>query len=228
MHRTGWLLLAGALLAATACGGGKSANTKRGRGTASPAPAAAGAADNGLAQAGQAPPANAPVQGAGPAPADTGPAAGPAASAGLTVFGDTLAGRWEDWSWNATVTLAATTPVYTGVRAVAVTVNAPWGALYFHTDIPTDLTPYTYLRFAAQVSEAGQRYAVALVDTNNKLLATPFFLATFGDISVGGWKYYRVPLAELGATGKAIKGIIIEDGLGKPQPPLFIDDLGFQ
>jgi len=226
MRRAGLLLMAGTLLATAACSGGKSNKTKAGGNVLSPSPAAE--ADSGLAQAGQAPPSNAPVQAAGTAPADSGPAAGPAASAGLTVFGDTLAGRWEDWSWNATVNLAATTPVYTGERAVSVTVNAPWGALYFHTDVPADMTPYTFLRFAAQVSGAGQRYAVALVDTNNKLLSNPFFLANFGDITVGAWKYYRVPLAELGATGKQIKGIIIEDGLGKPQAPLFVDDLGFQ
>jgi len=69
---------------------------------------------------------------------------------------------------------------------------------------------------------------VALVDTNNKFIANPYFLANLGDITVGSWKYYSVPLSELGGTGKPIKGIVIQDGLGKPQPALFVDDVGFQ
>jgi hypothetical protein len=228
MRKTGLLLLAPALLVACACLGSNSSQSQTSGKSSAASPTTVTGPANGPAVAGQAPPSSGAVQAAATPPTDGGAAGGPVAAAGLTVYSDYLAAKWEDWSWNTTVNLENPAPVYSGERSISATVKAPWGALYLHTDVPTDLTPFTYLRFAAQVTQAGQRYAVALVDTNNKLLANPFFLATFGDITAGAWKYYRIPLAELNATNKRIKGIVIQDGLGMPQPPLYIDDLGFQ
>jgi hypothetical protein len=228
MGRSGVLLLAGVLAVSAACSSSNN-NTTASRPAASPrAGAAISPGPAGQAQAGQAPPSTGAAQAAASPPAEASPGAGAVESAGLTVYGDSLAAKWEDWSWGATVDLAATSPVYSGQRAISVTITQAWGALYLHTDIPTDISPYTYLRFAAQVSQPGQRYAVALVDANNKFIANPFYLANLGDITVGSWKYYRVQLSDLGGTSRPIKGIVIQDGLGKPQPALFLDDIGFQ
>ncbi|HLZ71972.1 MAG TPA: hypothetical protein VKV26_18870 [Dehalococcoidia bacterium] len=230
MRRVGVVLLSGLLLAGAACGSHKTNNaSSQPAGTPAEGEVAASpAAGSGPVQAGQAPPSSGAAQAAETAPAEASPGAGPIESAGLTVYGDNLASRWEDWSWSATVDLASTSPVYSGQRAISATITQAWGGVYLHTDIATDISPYTYLRFAAQVTQAGQRYAVSLVDTNDKFIANPYFLANLGDITVGSWKYYRVPLAELGGTAKPIKGIVFQDGLGKPQPALFLDDVGFQ
>jgi len=227
MRRSAVLILCGLLALSAACSSNKN-NSGSGRAGTPSAGAAISPGPSGQAQAGQAPPSTGAAQEAASPPAEASPGAGPVESAGLTVYGDNLAAKWEDWSWGATVDLAATAPVYSGQRAISATITQAWGALYLHTDIPTDISPYTYLRFAAQVSQPGQRYAVALVDANNKFIANPYYLANLGDITVGSWKYYRVQLSDLGGTSKPIKGIVIQDGLGKPQPALFVDDIGFQ
>lgn len=229
MQKAGVVVLSGLLVVSAACSSSNNNNKAvRTGGTPSAAGAAVSPGPAGQAQAGQAPPSTGVAEAAASPLAEASPGAGPVESAGLTVYGDNLAAKWEDWSWGTTVDRAATSPVYSGQRAISATITQAWGALYLHTDIPTDISPYTYLRFAAQVSQPGQRYAVALVDANNKFIANPYYLANLGDITVGSWKYYRVPLAELGGTGKPIKGIIFQDGLGKPQPALFLDDIGFQ
>ncbi len=228
MRKSGVLVLCGLLAVTAACSSSKNNNSASAPAGTPSAGVAISPGPAGQAQAGQSPPSTRAAQAGGAPPAEASPGAGPVESAGLTIYGDNLAAKWEDWSWGATVDLAATSPVYSGQRAISATITQAWGALYLHTDTPTDISPYTYLRFAAQVSQPGQRYAVALVDANNKFIANPFYLANLGDITVGSWKYYRVQLSDLGGTSKPIKGIVIQDGLGKPQPALYIDDLGFQ
>jgi hypothetical protein len=89
-----------------------------------------------------------------------------------------------------------------------------------------DATPYTSLRFAARASAAGQRYAVYLHDGANQRLSSPRQLVNFGgEPRPDGWTVYQIPLAELGASGKGISGIIIQDATGGAQPVLYVDDV---
>lgn len=150
------------------------------------------------------------------------------ASSGLTVYGDSRATSWDDESFNATVDYDNTRVVYSGSKAIAFTVTAPNGHLLLHTDIPVDLAPFRELRFAMRASQTGQSYAVALWDANDKQIATPLQLANYGgDPTPGRWTFYRIPIRDLDSSGQPIKDIEIIDGLGKPQPVVYIDDLGF-
>ena len=45
----------------------------------------------------------------------------------VVVYDDALGAGWDDWSWNATIDLAGTSPVYDGSHAVNATLDA-WGA----------------------------------------------------------------------------------------------------
>ncbi|MGI8553369.1 MAG: hypothetical protein ACR2PL_21675 [Dehalococcoidia bacterium] len=204
-------------LAGAACGSGKTES----RQTASSPPPAAKAAP---AQAGAVAP-----RGGGVSPlSSSGNSAAAPATSGLTIYGDDLAAKWQSWSWDSTIDLGVTKPVYSGARAISFTLSTAWGGFYLHSDVPIDTAPFTYLRFAAQASQPGQRYAAVLVDENDRFIGAPVFLANYGDITAGVWKYYHVPLADLGGAGKRIKGIVIQDGLGKLQPALYLDDIGLQ
>ncbi|MFN8559128.1 MAG: hypothetical protein U0531_17915 [Dehalococcoidia bacterium] len=154
--------------------------------------------------------------------------AAPTPSPGLTVFDDALAPGWVNWSWDATVNTAVTTPVYVGARSLSFTATRQWGGLYLHTNTAVDTRPYGVLRFAAQASQSGQRFGVVLYDANNRRIGRAVMLARYGGDPVPGrWTFYRIPLADLGAAAALVKGVVIEEELGRTQPAIFIDDLGF-
>jgi hypothetical protein len=146
----------------------------------------------------------------------------------LTVYGDSLAAGWGNASWTATVNFANTSPVHSGADSIGLTVTGAWGALYVYTN-PVDLTPFKTFTFSAQASTAGQSYIVALVDTTGNFIQALLPLTAYGgDPVVGAWKTYNIPLTDLGANGKQIGGIVIQDGLGKAQPIVYLDDIAFK
>ena len=147
----------------------------------------------------------------------------------LTVYDDALAAGWVNWSWDAAVTTNNTRTVYRGTRALVFTVGKAYGGLYLHNDTPVSTTGYTSLTFAAQASSKDQKYAVRLMDAQNNQLGPELMLAAYGgDPVAGAWKVYTILLSALGAAGKSVGGIIIQDETGKSQPGLYVDELGFK
>ena len=73
------------------------------------------------------------------------------ASGDLVVYGDALAGSWDDWSWNSTRNFANTIPALGGCcDSIAVTLG-PYGGLSLHApspvpDHPLQRRPLLYLR----------------------------------------------------------------------------------
>ena len=65
-------------------------------------------------------------------------------TADQTIYADALTNAWEDWSW-ATVSLTATSPVYSGTHAIRVTPGA-WEALRLN-HAAMDTTGYSNLMF---------------------------------------------------------------------------------
>lgn len=63
----------------------------------------------------------------------------------MYIYTDQLAAGWWNGSWNATVELTATDPVYTGTNAISVTVTN-WGGLSLG-DGEVDTTPYHWVEF---------------------------------------------------------------------------------
>ncbi len=153
--------------------------------------------------------------------------AGGGGGAGGSVYADALASGWVNWSWGSTVDFAATAPVYSGNRAIALTVTSAWGALNLHSNTNVNTAGLTHLQFAARGSAAGQRFRVALVDSSYQKLTSVALEDHGGDPVAGSWKLYSIPLSALGATGKQISGIQIQDRNGAPQPVLYIDAISF-
>lgn len=154
-------------------------------------------------------------------------AAGPA----LPVFTDALASGWTDWSWNSTVNLSVTSPVYEGNRSLSFDALSAWGGLYLRTANPVNTAAYSHLTFAAQGTQAGQRLAVWLVDANGAALGTYALLSNYGgDPEPGTWRRYDIPLGAtgFGANGAPVGGIVIQDNTGQAQPVVYLDRLGFE
>ena len=74
-----------------------------------------------------------------------GPVAG--AAPDISIYGDSLGAGWENWSWDSTVNMAASSPVHGGNKSIAVTYNAGWAGLYLHAASAIDLSSYERITF---------------------------------------------------------------------------------
>jgi hypothetical protein len=151
--------------------------------------------------------------------------AGPASTV-VTLYDDTLAAGWVDYSFGSTVNYANSSPVYAGSKSIAVTVTAAWGGLELHSDSGVAAAPFCCLRFVVQASQGGADFQVQLMDVSNSPLGNPVPLSSYGgNPQVGVWTCYAIPLADLGAVGKTIGGIVIADNRGQPQPLIYVDQI---
>src|SRR6266568_1891076 len=156
----------------------------------------------------------------------------PSASSGSTsnqtasLYGDSLSSGWINWSWNSNVNFSNSNPVYQGSNAISFTPTGGYGGFYIHSDQGIDTTPYQTLTFTAKANASGQTYAVGVYDSNNQLLHPAIALDSYGGQPVlSAWKVYTIPLQDLNATNKIIKGFMLQDTTGKTQQTLFIDQI---
>lgn len=145
----------------------------------------------------------------------------------LSVYHDSLAQGFVNWSWESTISLSETAKVYEGSRAIAFTPRTGWAGLYLHTTSPITTTEYQYLEMAVQGTQTAQKFSVILHDAQNNLIGSPVLLEKYGVIPSGVWKRYLIPLSDLQADGKRITGVIIQERSGSAQPTLFVDSISF-
>ena len=146
----------------------------------------------------------------------SGMAAAPDSAADPSIYSDSLASGWENWSWNTTVNLAATAPVHTGSASLSAQFNQAWAGLYLHSDSPIDTTSYIALRFWVNGgSNGGQAIAVSV--NGNGITAAVTAQANT-------WKQVTIALADLGSPA-TISDIYWQDSTGGAQPVFYLDDI---
>ncbi len=139
-----------------------------------------------------------------------------------TIYGDSLAPGWRNCSWGSEINLANTSPRYSEGRSISFTATRSWGALCLRTKTAIHITPNSYLRFAAQASQAGQKYSVRLFDSY-KYRRVERRLATFTINPIAGtWKVYTIPLSDLSTNATQIRGVVIQSRTALPQPALYV------
>ncbi|MCL5997446.1 MAG: hypothetical protein M1546_15520 [Chloroflexi bacterium] len=118
---------------------------------------------------------------------------------------------WADWSWNATVDLAASNPVYSGTRAISVTAQA-YGTLSLH-HASFDTTPYFWLEFYVRGSVVNQQlYAYANDEQDTELRYLPVCrYCDGGAIGPVTWQRVRIPLSDLDAARRRIQRVSIKN-----------------
>jgi hypothetical protein len=148
-----------------------------------------------------------------------------ASAADYVVFSEGLAGGWQNWSWSSWVNFSGTSAA-SGGRGIGWQITGGWGGLYLHTDSPVQTGSGTALQFAFMGSQTNQRLTVAVYAENGQVAGWARDLGDFGGLPVAyQWKWYTIPLSQLGAAGRSIGGILIQDGNGWPQPTVQIDEL---
>ena len=148
----------------------------------------------------------------------SGMAAAPHSAADLSIYGDSLASGWENWSWDTTVNLAAAAPVHTGSASLSAQFNQAWAGLYLHSDSPIDTSNYISLRFWVNGgSSGGQAIAVTLNNNGSTVAVTA---------QANTWKQVNIALADLGSPA-TISDIYWQDSTGGAQPVFYLDDISF-
>jgi len=144
----------------------------------------------------------------------------------FVLYGDALASGWQDWSDGVTVNWANTSPVYLGTDSIALTVTTPDGDLEMHSDTGVSSTPYAALTLAVQATQPGANFQVQLFDQNDNQLGNAVPLGAYGPAPVAGfWTLYSIPLADLGAVGKTVGGVMIADNLNAVLPTIYVDQV---
>jgi hypothetical protein len=146
-----------------------------------------------------------------------------AQAAPQVIYGDNLAAGWNNYSW-ASVNLAATSPVQSGTKSIAVTYTAGWQGLYLaHAGLNT--TGFTKLRFFIHGGGAGgqllQVYAIRAGDSGNahgpEIPISP--------PGANAWSQVELSLTSLGAANTLITGLVWQDRSGGSQPIFYIDSI---
>ncbi|HEU4882771.1 MAG TPA: glycosyl hydrolase family 18 protein [Longimicrobium sp.] len=145
------------------------------------------------------------------------------------VYADALSPEWEDWSWDATVNFAATSPVQAGTKAIGVTITDAWGALYLHH---AALSPYglSKLEFYIHGGTAGGQQLVVYVEDTSGSSHPQLALDSYvvgGSVAAGTWRKVSIPLSSLGVTTYAITEVAVMDDTGGAQPTFYVDGIQF-
>jgi chitinase len=166
--------------------------------------------------------------GAGGGPGAEAPAAAPAAAlapGAAGIYDDALAAGWTDRTVGATRNLAATSPVYTGTRAITVSFQASGGILFRRTS--GIVSGASALQLAVRSDAvANPRLLVAgvLGSAVRNLVPLAGYCAG-GAIPSGAWTLCKVPLSALGAAGATFDGFGFQEGSGKALTGIAFDEV---
>ena len=133
----------------------------------------------------------------------------------VTIYGDSLATSWQDWSWDATRNLSNPSPIQSGSRSISISINKAWGALYLHRSTALSTTGYTHLQFYIHGGTSGTQRI--MVSANNN--ASKRYLAS---APLNKWAKVSIPLSSLGSPA-ALSDLFFQDALGKALPKFYID-----
>ncbi len=142
------------------------------------------------------------------------------------IYAGSLASGWENWSSKSRVNLADPSPASAGTTSIAFTPTQIGAVLYLHTNTVVDISPYTFLHFAARASRTGQAYDVMLYDAADHELPQVHLAHYGGNPVVGRWKVYNIPLADLRANATQISGVALQSRTRR-RGTLYLDAISF-
>lgn len=145
----------------------------------------------------------------------------------FTIYGDTLANNWNDWSWNSTNNLSDTTDPHSGSNSISWEVDAGYAGLKLFNHLDGIHTAgYSNLTFALKSSQAGQVVQVQTIDDSHQPIGDPVYLDNYGgQANASGYKVYTIPLEHLQSTDRQINGIFFQDLTGTAQPAMYVDSI---
>ncbi|HWN71154.1 MAG TPA: glycoside hydrolase family 44 protein, partial [Haliangium sp.] len=133
----------------------------------------------------------------------------------LVVYDDALGAGWASWSWSTSIDPAATSPVQSGARALAVTYQAAWAGLYLRSSTAIDPASHDTVRFWIHGgASGGQKVKLQLRDGAGN--AGPDVAV---GLTAGQWTQVDVALSSLGSPA-LITGLVWREVSNSSQPDL--------
>lgn len=142
-------------------------------------------------------------------------------TADRVVYDDSLAPGWSNWSWNTTVNFNNNSPVYSGSKSIAATLNEAWAGLSLRTDAPVLHTQYYTLTFRVHGGTGSPkqlRLFVREVDTGPMIGQYDFTAPT------GAWTTITRTFADFGNPMQVAR-IDIMDRIGSAQGTFYVDEI---
>jgi len=146
----------------------------------------------------------------------------------MSIYTDQLSPGWQDWSWDADLALGATDQVYSGPRAIRVTLR-PYGALcLWHATFRT--SGYQWLEFYIRGSPAAEPdLDVFFWDEHGTALRTRWVndcrYVEGERIGAEVWRRIVVPLVHLDAEGRSLSRIAVQDRSGRASTTFWMDEI---
>lgn len=139
----------------------------------------------------------------------------------ITIYSDSLASDWANWSWSTTVNFSNTSPVRVGSNSTAVTFTAGWGAFSMRKGTAQSTSGYTKIKFwvhGGTGSNKSLTFSTQNADSGgNSSSVTVTAVANT-------WTEITVNLSSLGNPG-TIKRINIQNNSASSQSVIYFDDI---
>lgn len=144
------------------------------------------------------------------------------------VYNDGLENDWVNWSWSSVVDFASTIAPFKNDKHIKWNPSDKFAGLYFHHDVGFNTAGYKEITFAVRATKANQKAEIIFFDDQNNTIGQPIKLATYGgDPVVDTYKIYVIPLSDLGASNRVIKGFHIKDISEEITNEIYVDSVGF-
>ena len=146
------------------------------------------------------------------------------AQSNLTIYTDSLATGWMDYSYSCTRNFANTSPVHSGSDSISVTITSAYGGLQLY-HAPMTNTAYANITFWLNGgTTAGQQLQMyGNLGTGPSGQSQRFYLNT---PLVNTWLLYTVPLSALGVANVTnFSGFAIQDSADSSEPTFYVDDI---
>ena len=125
----------------------------------------------------------------------------------LFIYSDYLENNFRDLSWDATVNLVYQKEVFIGEKAIKVTIDKGFGALYLSNYTTIDPQKFSYFHFAIKGDNLAN-YKLGFVDENDQSLPE----ASLTSLSPNNnWHIIKIPLTKINPQQKKISGLVIKD-----------------
>ncbi len=148
------------------------------------------------------------------------------AVSGNAIYDDSLSSGWTSWSWDSEIDFGNESSVYQGSKKILWTPKG-WGGLYFHSD-GMAVSQDAKIKLAVKGNEPDQKLRVVIFGEDDQPTNGGVELEKYGgDIKTNIWTSYTIPLSDLKANGKIIKGIALQESAGKSSAQISIDSVEF-
>ena len=138
-------------------------------------------------------------------------------AADLSIYDDSLASGWADWSWDATTNFSETSQIHSGTHSLSVTFTAAWAGLYLHANPAVDLSSYDKLSFWINGGSAGNQHLRIVANKDGSNVYNVIAQA-------GTWMQVTISLSDLGGP-TSLTDLYWQDTTGGSQPIFYLDDI---